>query len=792
MADFVGLLKKTIEAQSQMTPRLRQRVYERAHATVERKLTESQAPLAVIERQRQILNQAIDEVEAYYQERDKHNEAEVRETDSLADEISAPSPQGAKKNEIAAGKRDKAPAPLEKPIATEAGNNAPSPVNRPQNQQSLNPALSVISAPPGFLPDKKNTSPAKVKGQRKRIEESSLPQAEAILPNMPSLATFLSAEKKVNVQNPSPLPPDLPFLQNNGEKKGASGARFIATGLSPLSAHYLGNGGVGNSLKVPPPPSIGDLLASSSADNSASAQDQERALTEGARQPISSVNFVSHNKQSPLSPQLPQPPLQRPPLLEDYLPHWSENENLAASSPIGEPPLAGSGLDPELTARVSAQSEIDKSRREIEALREGKSVIDELPFSTPNDAPWLPTNQNNAGYSIEEKGEKTSLPHDGDLDSDPMSEIFVQAARREQKQSGRKRRIMAMMIGLIVAAVLAAIVGILVLTNGYQPNDEAELIAQEARQDSSSNYGAEGSNEVTDDRADPINNGQAKITRRLLPGGQETDPGLALDAARPGEGSSQTNASVTTVDNSARAVFYEAQTETLAATANEGRVEWQLRRTAAPSPDAQTPSGQSSDQDVSIIGNVNIPSLGMTLRLTLRYNNDETMPADYLAEVIFAVPDDFEGEAIADISPLMFKASEQSTGQDLAGMTTAKVQDNLFLMAVRAPRPILERNLALMRQLPWLKLNVLYKNGRVGEFSIAKGEGGSRIFQQAIDEWSRRAATRMPNAMIGQEPEPALPNQTQAEQTQSAPIRESSDFAPSTGGIQNTPVEGQN
>ncbi|AQT43438.1 hypothetical protein BBC0178_019970 [Bartonella apihabitans] len=66
MANFAGLLKKTIDAQENPTPDLRARVYARARETVVRKLAETGVSPTVAEAQLQALDDAIKSVEADY------------------------------------------------------------------------------------------------------------------------------------------------------------------------------------------------------------------------------------------------------------------------------------------------------------------------------------------------------------------------------------------------------------------------------------------------------------------------------------------------------------------------------------------------------------------------------------------------------------------------------------------------------------------------------------------------------------------------------------------------------
>src|SRR5688572_20524884 len=68
MADFVAVLKKTIGGLGDTTPAIRQRVYEKARATVATKLAaiNPPPPAAIAERQKKSLEDAIAEIEAEY------------------------------------------------------------------------------------------------------------------------------------------------------------------------------------------------------------------------------------------------------------------------------------------------------------------------------------------------------------------------------------------------------------------------------------------------------------------------------------------------------------------------------------------------------------------------------------------------------------------------------------------------------------------------------------------------------------------------------------------------------
>lgn len=66
MVDFVTVLKKTIDAQTDKSPELRERVYAKARATIEQKIVTANASQVVAVRQRKILEEAIAATESSY------------------------------------------------------------------------------------------------------------------------------------------------------------------------------------------------------------------------------------------------------------------------------------------------------------------------------------------------------------------------------------------------------------------------------------------------------------------------------------------------------------------------------------------------------------------------------------------------------------------------------------------------------------------------------------------------------------------------------------------------------
>ncbi|AQX30213.1 hypothetical protein [Bartonella schoenbuchensis] len=66
MVDFIGILKKKIDAQNNITPQLRERIYKQAFEILEHKFLEIKMPKKVADAQRQALQSAIVAIEEEY------------------------------------------------------------------------------------------------------------------------------------------------------------------------------------------------------------------------------------------------------------------------------------------------------------------------------------------------------------------------------------------------------------------------------------------------------------------------------------------------------------------------------------------------------------------------------------------------------------------------------------------------------------------------------------------------------------------------------------------------------
>ncbi|WP_297322039.1 hypothetical protein [uncultured Bartonella sp.] len=308
----------------------------------------------------------------------------------------------------------------------------------------------------------------------------------------------------------------------------------------------------------------------------------------------------------------------------------------------------------------------------------------------------------------EEQSAKVLANNQQNGDYDIVSDIFVQAARRTERQAAKKR---ATIIGLSVAAVVIVVVGVLFTAWSFFSGKEKLANTEMSTKTTNSEQPKE------------------KFTQRLLTDGSEVDEGPAKSEEKLGEGTSTakgTTQAKTSEDLPGEATLYLARTETQDEKVQTGSVQWSLVKEKA---------SPQHEEELAVRGNVTIPDEKLSLRLTLRRNTDPSLPAAYLIEAIFIVPDDFAGKAIDNVKELTFKDSEQSTGLQLTGTVEGKIGDNFFLFALTGDNPFRDRNLQLMKQLGWMRLVITDKNQRILELTFSKGPKGEEIFNDVINKW---------------------------------------------------------
>lgn len=440
--------------------------------------------------------------------------------------------------------------------------------------------------------------------------------------------------------------------------------------------------------------------------------------------------------------------------------------------------------EPEAAADDDGLEDIFSSMVDADPEPAPGKVPDELPASTHQDAVAAPVV---APVAANRYGEDPRFPVHGDatvpdgdgpaIDNDapaskPRAERRDTAPMATPVRSGKRGGSRTGLIAALLAFVVIAGAGYAVWINR---DDFASMFGGAATVETASEPGdleqdVPPPDEVAsaepsgDDVEAPIDNPPAeaapgpegpepKFTQRLLPDGNEIDDGPAGGVAQIGEGSSiasaaqngaggeqapaatpgaqdpaaEENDAVGPIAVGQRAIFYEERTSTAQGSAETGAIVWSLVR--------ESPGGDLPPEP-AIRAEATIPESDLQLRMTIRRNGDDTLPASHIIEMIFLTPEGFGGGGINSVTRIAFKETEQAPGNPLMGIP-ARIADGFFLVALSDTPAEAEANLALMRRQSWIDIPLVYQSGRRALITLEKGTPGDRVFDEALRAWAQ-------------------------------------------------------
>ncbi|MGX9143038.1 hypothetical protein [Mesorhizobium sp. 128a] len=179
-----------------------------------------------------------------------------------------------------------------------------------------------------------------------------------------------------------------------------------------------------------------------------------------------------------------------------------------------------------------------------------------------------------------------------------------------------------------------------------------------------------------------------------------------------------------------KAIFYEERTSTSQGSAEPGSIVWSL---------VQESPGGDAPPEPAIRAEATIPGKDIQLRMTIRRNTDQTLPASHIIEMIFLTPQGFDGGGVDNILRVAMKSSEQDAGSPLIGIP-AKIADGFFLVALNDTKADEDANLTLLRGQDWIDVPVVYKTGRRALLTMEKGIPGEKVFDEALKAWQAKTA----------------------------------------------------
>jgi hypothetical protein len=209
----------------------------------------------------------------------------------------------------------------------------------------------------------------------------------------------------------------------------------------------------------------------------------------------------------------------------------------------------------------------------------------------------------------------------------------------------------------------------------------------------------------------------------------EAAPDTATPAA-PSPGATPAAPAETALAVGQKAIFYEERTSTAQGSAEPGSIVWSL---------VQESPGGNLPPEPAIRAEASIPGKDVQLRMTIRRNTDQTLPASHIIEMIFLTPDGFDGGGVDNILRVAMKGSEQDAGSPLIGIP-AKIADGFFLVALNDTKADENANLTLLRGQNWIDVPVVYKTGRRALLTMEKGIPGDKVFDEALKAWQAKTA----------------------------------------------------
>jgi hypothetical protein len=159
-------------------------------------------------------------------------------------------------------------------------------------------------------------------------------------------------------------------------------------------------------------------------------------------------------------------------------------------------------------------------------------------------------------------------------------------------------------------------------------------------------------------------------------------------------------------------------------------VGWVIWRTETASP------GLGQPPEIGIDAEIEVPERKLALTWSLRRNDDRTLPASHVVEIMFKLPTDFPSGSVANVPGVLMKPAEQTRGVALAGVAV-KVTGAYFMFGLSNNPPDKQRNLELLNERGWIDIPMVYGNNRRAILAVDKGAAGARVFNEVLAAWGQ-------------------------------------------------------
>lgn len=135
--------------------------------------------------------------------------------------------------------------------------------------------------------------------------------------------------------------------------------------------------------------------------------------------------------------------------------------------------------------------------------------------------------------------------------------------------------------------------------------------------------------------------------------------------------------------------------------------------------------------NIAARADIQIPAQNISIRWSLRRNDDKQLPATHTIEIVFTLPPDFPHRGISNIPGVLMKQGETAVGLPLNGVAV-KITTNFFLLGLSSIDADMQRNIQLLIEGSWFDIPVVYGDGKRAIIAIEKGTPGERAFTDAL------------------------------------------------------------
>ncbi len=151
---------------------------------------------------------------------------------------------------------------------------------------------------------------------------------------------------------------------------------------------------------------------------------------------------------------------------------------------------------------------------------------------------------------------------------------------------------------------------------------------------------------------------------------------------------------------------------------------------------AEREPGADGEEQTILRGLVKVPQRNLDVLLTIRRNDDDTLPASHTIELLFETSEGFAPGGVANVMGILMKpTAETQLGTPLKG-ASARITDGYFLIGLSSLAQDEVKNVELLQTEPRLEIPILYNNGQRAILELQKGADGVTAFEEAFGAWA--------------------------------------------------------